>query len=95
VPGLAENRMEKKRSQRRHETERVAKKRLAEARNLGAGGFGKAWWAKAPGVAKNHHPVSCRRSRCLVCHYEKLMSIPTRAEIKAKLDQHEQSEESD
>lgn len=87
--------MEKKRSQRRHEIERIVKKRLSEARNLGSGGFGKAWLEKAPGVAKSHHPVSCRKSRCLACRYEKLMKIPTRAEIKIKLDQHEQSEEID
>ncbi len=47
----------------------------------------------APGRLAKTPPLSCNSPRCIFCHYEKVLELPTREEIVAAIREFEQRKE--
>lgn len=74
----------KTRAQRRHDTKRVIKKRLKLIKNLPSCNSPRYpapttyanRLAKTPHRVAKKHPLDCGKTKCLVCHAEKVLKRP-------------------
>ncbi len=63
-------------AERIRRTERIIARRMPYTRDHGTGRIGRS---------RKHHPLDCGRTRCWLCHPDKIMDEPKPADERRKL----------